>query len=69
LGPQSRYLKQLLTLLVVGGFIGPEKALLGVAPALVDRRHVSPDAVVARHPVDNGLAAKSKHANELTLET
>ena len=48
LRPQPRYFKQGLTLLVVGGFVGPAKALLGVALALVYRRHVgSRDAIVA----------------------
>jgi hypothetical protein len=50
LRPQCCYLKQRITLFVVSSFIGPAKALLGVALAVVYRRHIGPRDVIVAPP-------------------
>ena len=65
--PQCCYLKQRITLFVVSGFIGPAQALLGVALAVVYRRHIGPqDAIVA--PPGRYLYAEQLGARVLECE-
>ena len=65
--PQCCYLKQRITLFVVSSFIGPAKALLSVAFAVVYRRHIGPqDAIVA--PPGRYLYAEQLGARVLECE-